>query len=73
MPYFIYKVFDNRTLEPVNSFDGYREAKQQVRSLRKELATDADHTFRLIYARSSGEAERLLTQRREPRPLGEDS
>ncbi|NIP71987.1 MAG: hypothetical protein GWO16_02660 [Gammaproteobacteria bacterium] len=73
MPYFVYKVFDNRTLEPVDSFAGYREAKQRVRSLRRALAANADHTFRLIYARSSGEAERLLTQRREPRPSGEDS
>jgi hypothetical protein len=73
MPYFVYKVFNNKTLEKVDSFDNYREAKQLTRSLRTELQGDSTHTYRLIFARHEAEAERLLTQKREPRPLGEDA
>lgn len=73
MPYFVYKVFSNKTLEPVDSFDNYREAKQLTRSLRSEVGEDDNHTFRLIFARHEAEAERLLTQKREPRPMGEDA
>lgn len=73
MPYFVYKVFSNKTLEPVDVFDKYREAKARTRELRAETPADADFNYRLIYARHEAEAVRLLTQKREPRPLGEDS
>ena len=73
MPYFVYKVFSNRTLEPVDAHEKYRDAKVRARELRAESKDDDDFTFRLIYARNETEAERLLTQKREPRPLGEDS
>lgn len=73
MPYYVYKVYNNRTLEPVDVHDKYRDAKLRARDLRAELGQDADFTYRLIFARSETEAERLLTQKREPRPLGEDS
>jgi len=73
MPYFVYKVFSNRTLEPVDTCDKYREAKLRVRELRGGVPADADFTYRMVFARHEGEAERLLTQKREPRPLGEDA
>ena len=73
MPYFVYKVFTNKTLEPVDHYDKYREAKLKVRELRQGAASDGDFTYRMVYARHEAEAERLLTQKREPRPLGEDA
>ena len=73
MPYFVYKVFSNKTLEPVATYDKYREAKLSVRDLRKDLTRDDEFTFRMVFARHDTEAERLLTQKREPRPLGEDA
>ena len=73
MPYFLYKVFNNRTLEPVEAHDKYRDAKLRTRELRAEIKQDEGYTYRLIFARNETEAERLLTQKREPRPLGEDS
>jgi len=73
MPYFVYKVFSNRTLEPVEEFDKYREAKLRVRELRGEDGGEETYTYRMVFARHATEAERLLTQKREPRPLGEDA
>lgn len=73
MPYFVYKVFTNKTLEPVATCDKYREAKLKVRELRRDLAGESEFTYRMVFARHETEAERLLTQKREPRPLGEDA
>lgn len=73
MPYFVYKIFAKKQLELVEEFAKYRDAKDRVRSMRAALAEDADHNVRLIHAKHPAEAERLLTQTREPRPLGEDA
>ncbi len=73
MPYFVFKIYDNRTFEPIDSFAQYRDAKQRTRELRAEIPDGETYTFRLIYARHEAEAERLLAQKREARPLGEDS
>lgn len=72
MPYFVYKVFADRQLEPVETFDNYRDAKALVRSMRASLVPGDQHVPRLIFATSVSEAERLLAEVREPRPLGED-
>ncbi len=72
MPYFVYKIYPNRTLDYIESFDKYRDAKNQTRSLRSELNENDTHTFRLIYAAHEAEAKRLLLIKREERPAGEE-
>jgi hypothetical protein len=72
MPYFVYEIFPPRRLQLVDSFEGYREARSRARALRAALAADADQTVRVIHARSTEEATRLLMEVREPRPLGEE-
>ena len=37
------------------------------------LAPDDPTTVRMVFAAGEAQAERLLTERREPRPLGEDA
>lgn len=72
MPYFVYNVFPNKKLEYLEEFPKYKEARDNVRSRRKELADDVDFTVRLVHANHQTEAERLLTAEREPRPMGEE-
>jgi len=72
MPYFIYEIFPPRHLELVESFAAYREARTRARALRATLGADAAQTIRVIYAQSTEQATRLLTEIREPRPLGEE-
>ena len=75
MPYFVYKITGARTLEHLDTFPKYRDARLRVRALRAEAAETGDGggaTYRMVFARHAEEAERLLTQKREPRPLGED-
>lgn len=72
MPYFVYEMIPPRQLGLVDSFEGYRDARARARSLRESLGADDKRTVRVIFARSSEEAERLLSEVREPRPMGEE-
>ena len=73
VPYFIYRLRPPRPPERVGVFDAYREARTAVRELRRSLGRDDPATVRMVFAAGEAQAERLLTERREPRPLGEDA
>jgi len=72
MPYMIYKIFAERRLEYVDAKDSYREAKEQVRAMRKAQTAEDGYLVRMIYAKNQEEAERLLTEVREAPPMGDD-
>ena len=72
VPYFVYRIHSPQRLELVDSFEVYREAKHTVRRLRDEAIDPQDPTIRMMFANSPAEAERLLIEKREPRPLGEE-
>ena len=72
MPYYVYEIYPPRRLELVDSFEAYRDARTRARDLRATLGADAEQTVRVIFAQSTEEASRLLTEVREPRPLGEE-
>jgi hypothetical protein len=73
MPYYVYKIHPPKRLEYMDAFDTYREAKVFTRTKRKELSPEDTCTVRMIYAPSKEQAERLLKEVREARPLGEDA
>ena len=72
MAYFVYNIFPNKKLELLDEYDTYREARDNVRDRRKQLDKNAEHTVRLVHAKHTDEAERLLTTKREARPAGEE-
>jgi len=73
MAYYIYKVHAPRRLEYVDEFGAYREAKLFTRAKRQKLTLDDAFTVRMIFAPNKEQAERLLTQVREARPMGEEA
>lgn len=73
MPYFIYHIHPNKRLEVTGSFSKYRDARDAARKKRSELSEQDDFVVKVIHAKHEEEAERLLKQEREPRPLGEDA
>ena len=73
VPYFIFKLRSPRPPEKAGSFAAYREARAAVRAMRRALDCDDPTTVRMVFAAGEAQAERLLTERREPRPLGEDA
>ena len=74
MPYFVYRLRPPRAPEKAGgAFEGYRDARAAAREMRRALDRDDPATVRMIFAADEAQAERLLTERREPRPLGEDA
>jgi hypothetical protein len=51
---------------------GYQDAKVLVRKLRSEQSADDDATIRMVFAKTSAEAEKLLSAPRDERVIGED-
>lgn len=73
MPYFLYKVFPEKRYELIEPHEAYRAARDRARALRAELAADAGYAIKVMFAKDPAEAERLMAEEREPRPLGEDA
>jgi hypothetical protein len=72
MPYYIYRVTNPRTLEFLSSKERYQEARALVRELRTQTPEASAATVRMVFAKSTGEAERLLSVPRDERVIGDD-
>ncbi len=73
MPYFIYRISAQPlTLEYIDVKDQYQEARALVRGLRSQQPDAEPESIRMIFARTPAEAERLLSQPRDDRVIGED-
>ena len=73
MPYFVYRLRRPGPPEKAGVFADYREARTAAREMRRALDRDDPVTVRMVFAAGEAQAERLLAERREPRPLGEDA
>jgi len=73
MPCFVFKVRRPAPPERAGSFRTYQAARAAVRAMRADLRGHDFVSVRMVFAPSEAQAERLLTERREPRPLGEDA
>jgi hypothetical protein len=70
MPYYIYKIIAGptnllKTLEKMEQYDAFKDAKQRARSLRAEMADDDSYTIKVMFADSELEAEEKLMEKRE--------
>ena len=73
MNYYVFRISPPKRLEYIDEFDSYRKARTLVRTMRKELTSEDDCMVRMILAPDREQAERLLKEPREARPLGEDA
>lgn len=72
MPYFIYKIEEPMRLTHLGTEDKYKEARARIRHLRQDDPTAAGDEYRMMFAKSQTEAERLLSTPRDDRVIGED-
>jgi hypothetical protein len=72
MPYMIYKVFADKKLEYLGEHAKFKEAKEVVNGLRREIGEFDNYLVRMIHAKDQAQAERLLTEERERPPAGDD-
>lgn len=68
MPYFVFKVFPNRTCEQIAEFDEYKQARALARDTRANLTLQDNCTVKVMHAKDSKEAETLILTPRE-RPI----
>ena len=71
MGYHIFEINPFKQLTYLQSVTDYREAKQVVRGLRTATDLVTGTTYRMMFASDPEQAERLLKEKREPRPMGE--
>jgi len=72
MPYFVYKITPPRALSYIDTKDQYKEARALVREMRQAAAHGDEAEYRMVFAKSQGEAEKLLSTPRDERVIGED-
>jgi len=72
MPYFVYRITPPKTLEHIETFADFKQARNVARARRAELASDSPSTVRMIFAKEQAEAEKLLLAPRDERVIGED-
>ena len=59
MPFYIFKISPNDELEYLDSAEKYRAARDKVRALRSQAPIDDNHTYRMIFASTVAQGERL--------------
>ena len=72
MPYYIYRLREPLQLEYIDVKDKYKDAKSAVQRLREEQAAEDSSQVRMVFAKSTGEAEKLLSAPRDERVIGEE-
>jgi len=72
MPYFVYRIAPPLSLTYIDTMESYRDARELVRRLRNDRADGDVNDCRMVFAKSQGEAERLLSTPRDERVIGED-
>ena len=70
MPYYIYKIVPGPTdltksLEKLEQYDAFKEAKGRAREMRAQMDKDADYMIKVMFADSELEAEEKLMEKRE--------
>jgi hypothetical protein len=61
MPFFIFKISPQNKLECLGEEEKYRPARERVRALRAAHETDDGTLYRMVFAKSIGQGEKLLT------------
>jgi hypothetical protein len=72
MPYFVYRIDPPMRLTHIDTKDRYKDARELVRGQRKMRPEGQESEYRMVFAKSQGEAERLLSTPRDERVIGED-
>jgi len=73
MPYFLYKVMPGKRFELIEHVNAYREARDKARARRSQMNAEDQYTIKVMFAKDPEQAERLMSEEREARPLGEDA
>ncbi|MBX2838723.1 MAG: hypothetical protein KTR35_17825 [Gammaproteobacteria bacterium] len=71
LAYHIFEINAFKQLTLLESVEDYRSAKTLVKQYRTKSHVPPGTTYRMMFAENPQQAERLLKEKREPRPMGE--
>ena len=67
MPYFVFKLGADQSLELMQTYEKFKEAKQYCREQRAQAANEnSEELYRLMFAKNDGEAKRLIREKHKP-------
>lgn len=73
MPFFIFKISAENELEYLDQEEKYRPARERVRALRASQETDDGTTYRMVFAKTVGQGEKLLAAtEKDDKIIGDD-
>ena len=73
MPFYIFKISPSEELEYIDTEEKYRAARDKVRGLRNAAPAGDGHTFRMIFASTVAQGEKLLSSsNRDDKIIGDD-
>ncbi|MEJ2466227.1 MAG: decarboxylase [Candidatus Thiodiazotropha sp.] len=73
MPYFIFKISSENELEYLSEEEKYRPAREKVRQLRAAHEAADGATYRMVFANSVGQGEKLLAAtEQDDKIIGDD-
>jgi hypothetical protein len=73
MPFFIFKITSENELEYLSEEEKYRPAREKVRQLRAAHEAADGATYRMVFANSVGQGEKLLaTTEQDGKIIGDD-
>ncbi|MEW8288943.1 MAG: decarboxylase [Candidatus Thiodiazotropha endolucinida] len=61
MPFYIFKVSADNSLEYLDEEEKYKAAKEKVNKLRAALVRSDDTSYRMVFANSVGQGELLFS------------
>ncbi|VAX11914.1 hypothetical protein MNBD_GAMMA24-2439 [hydrothermal vent metagenome] len=70
MPYFVYQIKPAisklvKNMEKLEEFEAYKEAKNLVKDKRKQLSSEDETIYKIIFADNELQAEEQLMEKRE--------
>ena len=73
MPFYIFKVSPTNEFEYIDFEEKYRPARDRVRALRSEASTEDKSSYRMIFASTVAQGEKLLTTKtQDDKIIGDD-
>ena len=68
MPYYVFKVFPNKSCEEIAHYEQFKEARNLAHETRENLTLQDNCTVKVMHAKDSAEAESLVLAVRD-RPI----
>ena len=67
MPYFVFKYHDSkfRSVDHIETFDAYKDAKVLVKGIRVKMSPENPDTYKIVFAEDILEAEILIMEKRD--------